>query len=763
MPGGLRCASSPSNPYLENAEKSLHELLELLRSGGETPLGLSRRPHSASGFDLSQGLRRSCADRQLPPVLSLDQSLGRGLEQSLGRGLDRSLCRAFDQSLNRAYDQSLGRAFDQSVGTGLDQGLARAFDQSVGRGLDLSLSRSQTQTLRRELADSIAFEPRSQKVRRGVAANLPPLLAVRQRDEQTGSRAASKNSVLHEQVPGAWEAEGSKLLEKCQAECMRLRAEASEKEEALTRSRAECKEHVKTIQEQADALAKFRSTVKALEAEVARLLKRSDCKDHELKIDRLQRHLQEQGDELSQARAAVKSHDAELARLRSQHAGQIAQLREDLQARQDEVAALKARERRNSKVSAAAGNEDVIMQLRASLSEKKEETSRLSSELHEKTWAMRRLESETEKALEDCAEFVRRLGRSSSAPVLLDRLSFESGVEVLGMGHYGFVITCTDRSSGDNVVVKLMSDRWAGVAIQEWAHGSQMSGHPHIVRYIEVVMHRDNNAEISRILEGAFADGSLSGKRPVWFPDCYMCLALEYMDRGTVDNMMQRGLLTPQNVGAITQQVASALAFMHKQRRTHNDIKPENVLLRLAPSGDHLVAKLADLGLADHSTDRSRDFELFGYTVWCLALGRRFERCPSEKGSARADALGKLQRTATAAQESRRIWSALAKVVGGMWQKAIQMADVEDMPALQGLTIADQQEHRCDMMASAKLDVRARATSTIERLRSRRRAGTDMDSDVSPTQPEKSGVPPLELRGVSSEACEEAVLTVRVE
>merc|ERR1719437_23422 len=100
------------------------------------------------------------------------------------------------------------------------------------------------------------------------------------------------------------------------------------------------------------------------------------------------------------------------------------------------------------------------------------------------------------------------------------------------------------------------------------------------------------------------------------------------MDRGTLQDSIDKEMLTIGCIVAITHQVAAALAYMHKKKRTHNDIKPENILLRLAPDGSGLVAKLADMGLAGHSLDRTRDRALFAYTVFCTGLRDRFGKCP---------------------------------------------------------------------------------------------------------------------------------------
>ena len=48
---------------------------------------------------------------------------------------------------------------------------------------------------------------------------------------------------------------------------------------------------------------------------------------------------------------------------------------------------------------------------------------------------------------------------------------------------------------------------------------------------VEVMMHRDSGSEIQNLLRRSFDEGLLTGKRPAFFPDCYFCMALEYMDR----------------------------------------------------------------------------------------------------------------------------------------------------------------------------------------------------------------------------------------
>jgi len=425
-------------------------------------------------------------------------------------------------------------------------------------------------------------------------------------------------------------------------------------------------------------------------------------KENSVQCDTTSEPLRNCEEELCRMRALVQAGAEEISSLKHRHEQELLQMRALLRAREEELAGLKAQ---HCEQASPVGQPNL---LQVTLREKEEETLKLASELQSSNFKLNRLQTQQEKELEDCAEFLKRLAVSSSTPAL--GLSFDlSTAEVLGMGNYGYIITCRSKKSGDRVVVKLQSVRWAGVAVKEWAHGSQLSGHSHIVSYIEAIMHRDATMEIENHLKAGFDKGILTRRRPKFFPDCYFCLALEYMDRGTVQHFMDRHPLSPESVGAITQQVASALAFMHKRKRTHNDIKPENILLREAAHGDCLVAKLADLGLADHSSERTRDQELFGYTVWCMGLRERFERCPASD-SERETSVAKFRQAAPTQKPSREIWEVLARIVTETWQGTAEMVEVEGAQKLQGLkiTLPGSREEAVDLEASAKLDLQRR-------------------------------------------------------
>ena len=76
--------------------------------------------------------------------------------------------------------------------------------------------------------------------------------------------------------------------------------------------------------------------------------------------------------------------------------------------------------------------------------------------------------------------------------------------------------------------------------------------------------------------------------------DGTLSLCLEYMDCGSLENVVQNGGCRDESVlSSITYQMLSGLQFLHEMRLIHRDVKPSNALIS---SGGRV--KLADFGLA---------------------------------------------------------------------------------------------------------------------------------------------------------------------
>merc|ERR1719272_2146993 len=101
------------------------------------------------------------------------------------------------------------------------------------------------------------------------------------------------------------------------------------------------------------------------------------------------------------------------------------------------------------------------------------------------------------------------------------------------------------------------------------------------------------------------------------------------MNRGTVQDWMDDDNLLPGGLLCVMHTVASALAHMHKSGVTHNDIKPENVMLHqedIESARSAVTVKLGDLGCCTSAKtpDTTNDYWQWGMTTFCMVTGEKF-------------------------------------------------------------------------------------------------------------------------------------------
>merc|ERR1719191_568035 len=196
------------------------------------------------------------------------------------------------------------------------------------------------------------------------------------------------------------------------------------------------------------------------------------------------------------------------------------------------------------------------------------------------------------------------------------------------------------------------------------------------------MLHADDDNDIKEFLVLGYESGKIqSKKKRTKFPDHYLCLIEEFMDRGTVQHWIDKKKLTPGNLLAVTRDVAVALAFMHEHGLTHNDIKPENILLT-SQDGDGITIKLADLGLANKTDDRSNDFSQFGMTLWCMATGVRFGERKFDPSIAE-DLVKELEELTGDSGKEAGPLSDLPKLLRSVWAGKVSMEEISQYPWLQ--------------------------------------------------------------------------------
>ncbi|CAK0898904.1 unnamed protein product [Prorocentrum cordatum] len=275
---------------------------------------------------------------------------------------------------------------------------------------------------------------------------------------------------------------------------------------------------------------------------------------------------------------------------------------------------------------AALSNE--LTQLREQSTQLQAEVKVLQAELKVKKKALEQMEVEHEEEVKVTHDFWRSVAQH--VVVTIDKKVNLDGADWLGNGKYGFVMRARRREDGRDVVLKMMGIRWAHLAVKEWQHGAMIGKHPSIVEYDEVMIHNDDDSMMRNMIQAGYEQGSLKSKarsKRTQFPDRYICLMQEFMNRGTIQDWIDDDQLRPGGMFVVMRKVASALAFLHDMGVTHNDIKPENVMVHVGREmvdGDAVVVKLGDLGLTTRSSDQSADFWQYGMTVFCMTTGERF-------------------------------------------------------------------------------------------------------------------------------------------
>nr|XP_054508798.1 serine/threonine-protein kinase PAK 3-like [Agelaius phoeniceus] len=164
-------------------------------------------------------------------------------------------------------------------------------------------------------------------------------------------------------------------------------------------------------------------------------------------------------------------------------------------------------------------------------------------------------------------------------------MSKYTAFEELGRGGFGAVYKALDTSSGQQVAIKIMS--------LEEEMSEELAAN-------EILAMRDNrNPNIVTYLDSYLVDAEL------W-------LAMEFMDGGTLFDVLRTVYLEEGQIGAVCRECLQGLHFLHSRQVIHRDIKSSNVLVGMDGS-----VKLGDFGLcAQLSPERSKRSSSVGTPSW---------------------------------------------------------------------------------------------------------------------------------------------------
>jgi len=254
------------------------------------------------------------------------------------------------------------------------------------------------------------------------------------------------------------------------------------------------------------------------------------------------------------------------------------------------------------------------------------------------------------------------------------------------------VLKATRRRDSRDVVVKMMGVRWAHLAVGEWKHGSLAGKHPNIIEYEEVMLHADNDKSVGKLLKQGYDSGKLKSRtKRTNFPDRYICITQELMNRGTVQDWMDKDLLMPGGLFLVMQKTAAGLSHMHDQGATHNDIKPENVMLHLEDNGE-MTVKVGDLGLARKSTDRGADFWQYGMSTLCMVTGEKFgsrKYRKEDNATFVADCEKSCKSSANQKGKFNETFAEIPGLLMKIFETEISMKEVRDTQSLMGFSFFD--------------------------------------------------------------------------
>ncbi|KAJ9457547.1 putative serine/threonine-protein kinase fhkC [Diplonema papillatum] len=156
--------------------------------------------------------------------------------------------------------------------------------------------------------------------------------------------------------------------------------------------------------------------------------------------------------------------------------------------------------------------------------------------------------------------------------------------EVIGKGGHAEVRKGVHRRSGDPVAIKIINRKKIAM-VSEAANRMEPATDDPMAQYREIrILKRVSHPCISRIL-----DVFLTGEA--------MQIVMELALGGDLfDLIKKRKRLSEGDARLVLQQIAEAVAYLHKEGIAHRDIKLENILL--ARADDVRSVKLADFGLA---------------------------------------------------------------------------------------------------------------------------------------------------------------------
>ena len=147
-------------------------------------------------------------------------------------------------------------------------------------------------------------------------------------------------------------------------------------------------------------------------------------------------------------------------------------------------------------------------------------------------------------------------------------------MEVIGEGGMGQVFRAVQHPVGRSVALKVLLGEFVEDNVKQ----------ARFLREAQILANLKSSHTVSLIDFGVLDDG-------------VVFIAMEYLEGGTLRELIDRGALPVRTAYTVAQQILKSLAEAHAQGIIHRDLKPGNVLIDHI-DGERIVVRVADFGIA---------------------------------------------------------------------------------------------------------------------------------------------------------------------
>lgn len=174
--------------------------------------------------------------------------------------------------------------------------------------------------------------------------------------------------------------------------------------------------------------------------------------------------------------------------------------------------------------------------------------------------------------------------------------------QVLGQGGFGITYKVSAQIRVDNVTVRTffaVKEFFMKDSCERDSHDSVCYSSP--VKDKVEESKKDFLAEAQRLNKISLEHPNLIHVNEVFEANNTVYYVMEYLDGGSLRSYVHKhGLLSEHEALEIMQPIFKAVDFLHQNRMTHLDIKPDNIMLKIDADSGKIIPVLIDFGLSKH-------------------------------------------------------------------------------------------------------------------------------------------------------------------